>query len=252
MSEVIGDAGFVELFSKALHVELENEEAVREWIDLFPLGEVGVPQGSALSTLSGNLLLREFDKRMNQNGLVMVRYIDDFVVLTKSGRAATQAAKKCASMLKVLGLDIYEPSAGSKKAALGEVSTGFDFLSFRFRGSEIAPTREAKQKLLKKVRDEIAAAKREIRRNPSEARRVEPRYVQALNAIDQRTCGWGDSFRHVTRRLEFEQLDIEISSEMIAFENWFSKFRSGLNEKEGRRALGVALLADTSREKPHE
>jgi hypothetical protein len=41
----VNDDEFVELFARALETELENRDALEEWLDLFPLSDIGVAQG---------------------------------------------------------------------------------------------------------------------------------------------------------------------------------------------------------------
>jgi RNA-directed DNA polymerase len=48
----------------------------------------GVPQGGPLSPLLSNILLDELDKELENRGHRFVRYADDFVIVTKSRRAA--------------------------------------------------------------------------------------------------------------------------------------------------------------------
>lgn len=48
----------------------------------------GVPQGSPLSPLLGNIMLHELDKELTQRGHKFVRYADDIVILCKSQRSA--------------------------------------------------------------------------------------------------------------------------------------------------------------------
>ena len=57
----VQDNEFVELFRAALQTEIENRDEIAQWLELFPIDEVGVAQGSLLSVLAGNLSLRRFD-----------------------------------------------------------------------------------------------------------------------------------------------------------------------------------------------
>jgi hypothetical protein len=84
IGEQTGDAPFTRLLRTALETELLDAAGLREWLDLFPLGDTGVAQGSLLSVTVGNLALRQFDQRLNVGGLTTVRYLDDFVILTTS------------------------------------------------------------------------------------------------------------------------------------------------------------------------
>ena len=53
------------LLEHAIATELENADEVKEWIHLFPQEDIGVPQGSSLSAVAGNIVLRDFDKTLN-------------------------------------------------------------------------------------------------------------------------------------------------------------------------------------------
>ena len=75
---------FLELFERATQTTLANLAHLGEDAGLFPVADKGVAQGSPLSPLIGNILLREFDANMNGRGIVCVRYVDDFVMLGPS------------------------------------------------------------------------------------------------------------------------------------------------------------------------
>ena len=95
ISENFDDARFCALFMDALETELSNEDEVKELISLFPIGEIGVPQGSSLSALCANIVLYDFDRKLNGRGIVTVRYLDDFVILGPS-RTSVMIAWKSA------------------------------------------------------------------------------------------------------------------------------------------------------------
>jgi hypothetical protein len=69
----IADPDFLSLFEAAVATTLENTEALGALADLFPLGDIGVAQGSALSPLIGNIVLAEFDKAMNDPEIMCKR-----------------------------------------------------------------------------------------------------------------------------------------------------------------------------------
>ena len=242
-----GDDAFVEFVKSALVVELSNEEEpkVREWISLFPTGGVGVPQGSSLSALCANVVLREFDVEFNSRSLTTVRYIDDFVMLGTSDRSLRRAWTAVVARLQCLGLEAHPPFPGSAKANAGLTKDGFDFLSFRFHDGKISPSRTAKQKLLETIASNIRDARRSIRAAGSAPRRAEPRLVQALSSIDCQIRGWGDAFKNVDQRLEFSQIDQQIQKMVGQLVTSFFKAAPDVMTAERMRALGIALLADT-------
>ena len=81
VSSLIHDKKFIELFTAAIDVELENMVELGGKAKLFPIYEIGVAQGCCLSPLIGNILLHDFDTQMNGRRVVCLRYIDDFIIL---------------------------------------------------------------------------------------------------------------------------------------------------------------------------
>lgn len=77
----IDDEPFCNLIRQAIAVELSNLDELREKADLFPLEDIGVAQGCALSPLFGNILLSNFDRDLNAGACTCIRYIDDFLIL---------------------------------------------------------------------------------------------------------------------------------------------------------------------------
>jgi hypothetical protein len=241
------DEAFVRFLQSALAVELSNAEEpkVREWISLFPDGDVGVPQGSSLSALCANIVLREFDAEFNDRAIVTVRYIDDFVMLGQSERSLRRAWAAAEASLKKLGLEAHPPFPGSAKASSGLLRDGFEFLSFRFHDNKVSPSRTAKQKLLTAIQKELRDVLQNIHTRASSQRRAEPRLVQGLCSVDSRIRGWGDAFKDVDQRLEFAQMDQEIQRIIDRFLKRFFRAPIAISTHEMMRSLGVALLADT-------
>ncbi len=244
-----GDDEFADLIRSGIAVELENasDPMVSEWIELFPDGEIGVPQGSSLSAFCANYLLRKFDAGLNGSDLTTVRYIDDFVILGPSEPVVRDAWKSALRFLTDLGLEAHAPTPRGTKASQGAVSNGFDFLSYRFHQGQIGLSRDAKQRLLHDIDSEISAAKRSIQTSWETPRRSEPRFAQALVRLDRKVCGWGNSFRDVNQRVEFAQLDDKIIVRIQAFIGWYRSRVGECQPKEKMRGLGVALLGDTPR-----
>lgn len=238
------DDAFTDFFESALQVELENEADLRSWIELFPLGDMGVPQGSALSALCANILLREFDRATNTASLTTVRYIDDFVILAHSKDVANAAYLRGKSIMESLGLALHDPLQSSAKASSGQISNGFEFLSYRFVGREISASKSARAKLEGMVRQDIKDAKRTIQKDLSLPRRASEKYIQVLTRLDRRVRGWADSFSYSTRRVEFAQLDDKIDEILGDFSVWFHRQTKNLDKKSQRRALGIALVTD--------
>jgi RNA-directed DNA polymerase len=243
----IGDSLFVDLFMKALATELENEEEVRDQLNLFPLGDTGVPQGSALSTLCANIVLASFDAELNTRSLHTVRYLDDFVILGASKAAVVKGWQRAQLMLNELGMECHDPAAGTGKASMGEVANGLEFLSFHIDNHDIYPTTSAQRAFIADIKTAIRNAKRTLNETGDVPRRAEDKFVQSLNLIDRKIRGWGDAFASTTKRVVFPQLDVKLDQIVEDYRGWFRRVYHGRSATHQRRLLGVALLGDTVR-----
>lgn len=245
-----GDEKFAELLDEALTTELENKDAIKEWLHLFPLDDIGVPQGSSLSAFAGNVVLRDFDRAMNGRTITTVRYIDDFVILGRSEPAVRNAFCSAISILRDLGMTAYRLEQHTGKARMGPVSDGFDFLGCSIRANGVTPSRKSQKNLLENIRRTLNATSQSIRAYASadKERRAEEAFVQVLVRVDGIIRGWGDAFSFVDNRLPFHQLDTKIDQILTDFRGLTSRFiNSAVVEDRRRRALGIALLKDTPR-----
>jgi len=95
---------------------------------------VGIALGMPISPLWANIYLHELDWRLVRNRWALVRYADDFVVLTDSAAAAERVHALVADTLAGLQLRL-EPS----KSRVSSFSDGFEFLGVHFQGNEFNP-----------------------------------------------------------------------------------------------------------------
>jgi CRISPR-associated endonuclease Cas1 len=106
----------------------------------------GIPQGSVLSPLLSNVYLHPFDTFMEENNYGLVRYADDFVVLSITQREAQAALKDAKHFLEShLCLNLND---GSK---VQKVKSGFEFLHIQFNESRTTITDERFKALLQKL-----------------------------------------------------------------------------------------------------
>lgn len=242
-----GEEEFAELFRRALQTELSNPGDLRDFLDLFPGPERGVAQGSLLSVLAGNLVLRNFDRRFSETGVVLVRYLDDFALLTESVSAAQQWFAIAQEELERVGMTCYSPGDGSHKAGLGRVTEGWDFLGCRIHPDGISPSRRNSRRLLRDLRAMIQRAQAtilEFQADPTKRRAIESTYAQTLVQLDRRIRGWGAAYRFVSNRVVFSQLDVAIDRLVADFQGWFGRVLAGESPRVRRRSLGIMLLAD--------
>jgi retron-type reverse transcriptase len=245
----IADRDFVELFENAINVVLSNKVALGEDADLFPLGDDGVAQGSPLSVLAGNIVLRQFDAELNRRDVVCVRYIDDFLILAKNAKAAHKALASGLAILKSLKLNAYEPNDGSGKAWEGSLAGGFDFLGYKVVRGLNPPSAASRDKLVTRIGSEISEGKKWISRvlkdDHPQTKKLQC-YVQTLSQIDGILRGWAGAFQHSMSVQTFADLDARIDVQLAEFEKWFGYTVRKQGAAGYRRALGVRLLGDSA------
>lgn len=94
--------------------------------------EAGTSQGSALSPLLCNLYLHGFDKGMQQPGITLVRYADDFVILARRKASVRWAQAWAAANLRRVGLQMHP-----HKTRITHFDEGFQFVGWFFVGEEM-------------------------------------------------------------------------------------------------------------------
>jgi RNA-directed DNA polymerase len=249
MREHIDDHDFVQLFEQAVTVELANLDALGSDSDLFPLGEDGVAQGSPLSVLAGNIVLREFDAALNGRRVTCVRYIDDFLLLAPSQRAAEKALSTGLKILTELKLKAYSPGDGSGKALAGSASAAYDFLGYKIVRGLNPPSENSCEKLIAKIDAEIQEGKKWInRRVKDDVPDVSVRqcYIQTLTQIDSILRGWAGAFQFSQSIQSLRALDNRVNRKINDFEIWFDAAIRNQPSHIQQRAMGIRLLSDTT------
>lgn len=88
---------------------------------------MGIIQGSPLSPILSNLYLDSFDEEMEARGFRLIRYADDFIILTRSAEEAKHAEVEMRQSLADLRLQPKE-----EKTRIAPIDTGFAFLGLSF------------------------------------------------------------------------------------------------------------------------
>ena len=109
---------------------------VRQWLDAGVMedGEEkktlsGTPQGGVISPLLSNIYLHVLDTMWTRDGAqygTLVRYADDFVVMTTTKRQCEDAEKRMRNILLRLGLELHPDK--TRRVELYDGKEGFDFL----------------------------------------------------------------------------------------------------------------------------
>jgi group II intron reverse transcriptase/maturase len=123
---------------------------VRLWLDYavwdgahLTRPALGLPQGAVVSPMLANLCLDAMDDRLLAEGLKLVRYADDFVILCKGRKAAERAYELAEESLAALRLKL---DAG--KTRITRFSEGFRFLGVIFlKDMLLQPFKTGRQRL---------------------------------------------------------------------------------------------------------
>jgi RNA-directed DNA polymerase len=210
VAERISDGRVLALVESFLKQGVLNE--LRQWEPT----EQGTPQGAVISPLLANLYLHPLDLLMQQSGLEMVRYADDFVVLARNRAEAEAALSKIQQWIEKAGLRLHPQK--TRLVDLNEPQAGFEFLGYHFRaGGKRWPRKKSVAKLKEKLRSKT-------QRNHGGS------LLSIVAEINPILRGWYGYFCHsiVTG---FAQLD-----------GWLrGRLRSILRKRQGRKGRGRGL-----------
>jgi len=128
---------------------------------------------------------------MQDAGLRMVRYADDFVILCHSEVEAQQALSPVREWVTANGLTLHPDKTHVGNCM--EIGQGFEFPGYRFEGGK----RLVRKKSLKALKDKIRSKTKRSRGVSIE------RIIQDLNPMLR---GWFNYFKHAHRRT-FPEID---------------------------------------------
>ena len=177
----------------------------------------GSPQGAVVSPLLANIYLHPLDRLIAESGLRMVRYADDFVILSRSQTEAEDALQKVREWVQANDLSLHPD-----KTHLGDcrqTGQGFEFLGYRFEAGK----RWIRNKSRKALRDKIREETRRKRSGSMES------IIEDLNPMLE---GWFGYFKHAYRT-EFAAVDKFVRR----------RLRAVLLRRNKRRGWGKSLEA---------
>jgi RNA-directed DNA polymerase len=173
--------------------------------------EGGTPQGAVISPLLSNLYLDPLDQQMAQQGVEMVRYADDFVILCRSQGEAAAALEQVRQWAEQAGLALHPVKTRIVDAT---ERGGFDFLGYHFERGMKWP----REKSLRKFKDTIRA----------KTRRSHGQSLKAIvKDVNGTLRGWFEYFKH-SHRSTFRPLDAWVRM----------RLRSILRQRQGKTGHG--------------
>jgi len=120
LEKIIPEPPLLRLFRKWIKVEVYDGK------DVWKL-EKGIPQGSVVSPILANLFLDELDEMLMSFGKKLVRYADDFLILSKTETEAQENIELTGMILEDMQLEL-----NPLKTKIVSFDTGFKFLGALF------------------------------------------------------------------------------------------------------------------------
>ena len=175
---------------------------------LFARSEAGVPQGAGVSPLLANVYLHEFDVWAEQQwdlspaererrraagggNYRLIRYADDFCVVSNDGIAGVRAAK---AAIKRFLADELHLELSDEKTTITHVNDGFDFLGFHIQ--RVRP--EGRWVVhLRPTATGTARVKAKIKALTTRAWAWMEEYTR-LTTLNALVRGWAEYYRHTS------------------------------------------------------
>ena len=248
----VDDPDLVAILRRATEVELKDVKELGQDVALFPLHETGVAQGSALSPLLCNYLLRDFDRQMNGRGIVCIRYIDDFILFAKNKYQAFQAFRSAQNTLNALGLEAYDPNNPDEKdkADHGRTNGIVGFLGCDLSLTCVRPQRSKWKSLLTRIEEVFNQCIEELDKPVEAVYLPDGRgtFAGAICAASNIVRGWGNTYSFCSDDRLMRNIDRQIDKRLTDFRVQFKRQISSLDVDDRRRALGFFLLADCNKD----
>ena len=189
----ISDGMVLELIQRFLRQGVM--ESAKKWTPT----EQGTPQGAVISPLLANIYLDPLDHLMASQGMDMVRYADDFVVICASEKEARQALEQIQKWVASVGLVLHPTKTRIVDASQ---KGGFDFLGYHFERGMRWPRQKSQEKLKEAIREKTP-------RNSGQS------LSQIVANVNRTLCGWYGYFKQ-SQRGAFGGLDSWIRERMRA------------------------------------
>jgi RNA-directed DNA polymerase len=173
VAEKVSDGRILELIQSFL------TQGVMDGLELWT-PEEGSPQGAVVSPLLSNIYLDPLDQKMEREGIEMVRYADDFVLLCRTEEDARGVLQRVQDWTAQAGLNLHPEKTRIVNAS---ERGGFDFLGYHFERGQKWP----REKSLMKFKDAIRAKTK--RKNGHSLDEIISRTNRTLR-------GWFEYFKH--------------------------------------------------------
>ena len=192
---------------------------VRQWLDAGVMEDgveiktlSGTPQGGVISPLLSNIYLHVLDTMWQRDGAqygTLVRYCDDFVVMTSTKRQCEQAEARVRTILTRLSLELHPDK--TRRVELYDGKQGFDFLGCHLHKKLSGPIWERSRQRVYFLHR--WPSQRSMSRVRQRVRELTPRgrchadIREVIASVNPVIRGWGQYFRTGNAARRFNQLD---------------------------------------------
>ncbi len=254
VGKLIDDSLFVDLFERSANIEVGNLGDLGEYKQYFDFNDIGTPQGCCLSPLIGNILLYDFDSRMNQGDIYCLRYLDDFIILGPNQKAVNAAFKRAEKLLAEHGLTAYKPTENPDKSSTGKIADNIEYLGVEISNKTIRPNRESQKRIIANVKDIINESLNVDFSKVENGKKEEASLIKTLRKLSNKLKGWGNQYYFCNDKSLWGSMDSQVTDLLTSYRSNYvirlrklQKTESDSWRKE-RRLLGVHLLCDSKSE----
>jgi len=164
--------------------------------------EEGVPQGGVISPIIANLCLDGLDetiRKASNNKATLVRYADDFIIVSQNYDILNKLITDVGKFLKVRGLEL-----NMEKSKITRIEDGFDFVGFHFREFPDSNREIGKKKgifLYKPTKESLQKVKARIKLCVKEHSQL-PLWM-LLSKINPILRGWANYYSSSTAKVAY-------------------------------------------------
>lgn len=245
VADAIDDDEFLDLFKQAIAVELENMAKLAWAAASFPIHDIGVAQGNCLSPLLGNIILYDFDAKLNKdNDVRCIRYIDDFIIIAPSKEVAENTFSTALQILKSLGMSI-----SLEKTKRASVQETFEFLGIEFSNGLLRPGRKSRDRVIESISKAFIESTKAMREY-SKSKAMDDRLslIETMCRVSGIMRGWGKHYYFCNDGKCFENLDSLIESRLKHYLGVYRDKRSKSDDAGRWVLLGIEALSKIDRQ----
>jgi group II intron reverse transcriptase/maturase len=200
---------------------------LRQWLEAGVMEDgkvsptrVGTPQGGVISPLLSNIYLHVLDLLWTRHSAplgTLVRYADDFVVISRTRSECERAEERIRVILERLGLELHPEK--TRKVDLFDGREGFDFLGCELRKRMSGPLLERTGRKLYFL--QRRPSQRSMQRIRQRVKELTPRsrchadLRQVIADLNPVLRGWGNYFRTGNAAQRFNQLDTYVWKRLL-------------------------------------